>query len=67
MKLHPHTLNNTPRDQTQQTSEKRLIRDHSMDENRTAGLDFEREWQMDENIKRMRDSFNRRLNNTVMQ
>ncbi len=26
------------------------------------GLDFDREWRIDENIKKMRDSFNRRLN-----
>jgi len=41
-----------------------------MDNNeaRTGGLDFEREWHIDANIKRMRDSFNRRLNShTVMQ
>jgi hypothetical protein len=38
-----------------------------MEENRTVGLDFEHEWHIDENIKRMRDSFNRRLgNNTTM-
>ena len=68
MKLHPQTLNNTPRDQGQQTSDKRLIRDHSMEENRTVGLNFEHEWHIDENIKKMRDSFNRRLgNNTTMQ
>ncbi len=64
MKL-PQTLNNTPRDIAMQTSEKRLLnRDHSAPEDQ---MGFEKEWKIDENIEKMRESFNRRLkNNTVM-